>query len=157
MDYGTHRYDDRWDHLTEQPTGELIRDLFGEAKTVVGEGTRLLRAELETARDEIRREARKVRPAAAMTGASGVLVHAAVLMFAGAIAAALALALPIWLAFGIVGVLLAAAGAVLFAVARSRMRTIALKPEKTIHNLEEDRRWTRGLTRSARSNHRLDT
>jgi hypothetical protein len=157
MDYGPRGYDDRWDDLREQPTGELIRGLFDEAKTVLAEGTRLLRAEVETARGEIRREAKKVGPAAAMTGASGALVHAAVLMFAVAIAAALALALPTWLAFGIVGVLLAATGAVLFAVARNRMRTIALKPERTIHNLEEDGRWAKGLTRSARSNHRLDT
>jgi cytochrome c-type biogenesis protein CcmH/NrfG len=163
MDYGTHRdgywrgrFDDR-DELTEQPTGELIRDLFGEAKTVLAEGTRLLRAEIETARQEIRREAKKVGPAAAMTGAGGALVHAAVLMFAVAIAAALALALPTWLAFGIVGVLLAGTGAVLFSVARNRVKTIALKPEKTIHNLQEDGRWTKGLTQSARSNRRLDT
>jgi cytochrome c-type biogenesis protein CcmH/NrfG len=157
MDYGTHRHDGRWDDLTDQPTGELLRELFGEAKTVLAEGTRLLRAEVETARHEIRSEAKKVGPAAAMTGAAGVLVHAAVLMFAVALAAALALALPTWLAFGIVGVLLAATGAILFAVARQRMRTIALKPAKTIHNLEEDGRWAKGLTQSVRSNHRLDT
>jgi Putative Actinobacterial Holin-X, holin superfamily III len=74
-----------------------------------------------------------------------------------AIAAALALALPTWLAFTIVGVLLAGTGAALLSAARNRMRTVALKPKRTIHNLEEDGRWTKGLTRSARSNHRLDT
>jgi hypothetical protein len=157
MDDRTHRYDDRWDDLSEQPTGELIRELFDEAKTVAAEGTRLLRAELDTARHEIRREAKKVGPVAAMSGAGGVLVHAAVLMFAVAIAAALALVLPTWLAFGIVGVLLAATGAVLFVVARDQVREISLRPQKTIHNLEEDGRWAKGLTRSVRSNHRLDT
>jgi protein-S-isoprenylcysteine O-methyltransferase Ste14 len=152
----TDRYADH-DDLAEQPTGELIRELFGETKKVLAEGTRLLRAEMDSARQEMRREAKKVGPAAAMSGAGGVLAHAAVLMFAVAIAAALAAALPTWLAFAIVGVLLAAAGAILFAAARNKVRTIALKPERTIHNLQEDGRWTKGLTRSARSNHRLDT
>lgn len=161
MDHGTRHSDidggRHHDGLAEQPTGELIRELVADARTVLSEGTRLLRAEMESARGEIRREAKKVGPIAAMTGAGGVLAHAAVLMIAVAIAAALALALPAWLAFGIVGVLLAAAGAALFLVARNRMRTIALKPANTIHNLEEDGRWAKGLTRSARSNLRHDT
>jgi Putative Actinobacterial Holin-X, holin superfamily III len=143
--------------IEEEPTGKLLHDLFDEAKHVLSEGTRLLRAEIETAKFEIRREAKKAGPAAALTGVGSVLLHAAVLMFAVAIAAALSLALPAWAAFGIVGVLLAIAGAVFLSRGRNKLRTIELKPTTTIHNLEEDQRWAKGLTQNVRSNLQRDT
>jgi|GraSoiStandDraft_4_1057263.scaffolds.fasta_scaffold24145_3 hypothetical protein len=145
------------DGLTQAPTGRLVRDFFEEAKHVAAEGTRLLRAEVETAKREIAREAKKAGPAAAMTGAASVLGHAAVLMFAVTLATALSLALPMWAGFAITGVVLAVAGAVVFSQARNKLRSIDLKPDVAIHNLQEDQRWAKGLTQDVRSNLRHDT
>jgi hypothetical protein len=143
--------------LEQVPTGRLVHELFEEAKHVLSDGTRLLRAEIETAKSEIRREAKKAGPAAALTGVGGVLLHAAVLMFAAAVALALSLALPAWAAFGIIAVVLVVAGALFLARGRNKLRSIELKPASTIHNLEEDQRWAKGLTQNVRSNLRRET
>ena len=147
----------RGNSLREEPTGKLVHDFFDESKRLVAEGTRLLRSEMQTAKLEIRREAKKIGPAAAMTGGGSVLLHAAVLMFAVALAVALSMAMPMWLAFLITGVVVAVAGAVLVSNGRKQLRTIELKPTGTVHNLEEDQRWAKGLTQSIRSNLRHDT
>lgn len=143
--------------LREQPTGKLMHDFFDETKRVLAEGTRLLRAELETARDEIRREVKKIGAPAAMAGSGGVLLHASVLMLAVALGALLAEAMPTWIAFLITAAVTGIAGWALLSIARKRIATVALKPETTIHNLQEDQRWARGLTQSARSNLRHAT
>src|SRR3954471_18186890 len=44
------------DGLSQRPTGELVRDLFEEARHVASEGTRLVRAEIESAKQEIANE-----------------------------------------------------------------------------------------------------
>jgi hypothetical protein len=143
--------------LRDRPTSQLVHEFFDETKRVLAEGTRLLRAEIETARDEIRREAKKIGAPAAMAGSGGVLLHAAVLMLAVALGALLAEAMPTWIAFLLTAVVTGIAGWVLLSIARKRIATVALKPETTIHNLQEDQRWARGLTQSARSNLQHDT
>ncbi|MFN2548715.1 MAG: phage holin family protein [Myxococcales bacterium] len=105
----------------------------------------------------MRQEVKKIGPGAAMGGAGGVLLHAAVLMFAVTLAAALSLAMPIWLAFLFTGIALAIAGGALVLTARNKLRTVELKPAVTIHKLEEDQQWAKGLTQKARSNLRQDT
>ncbi len=143
--------------LWEEPTTKLMRDFFDESKRVFADGTRLLRAELDSAREEISQQTKKFGPPAAMAGGGGVLLHAAILMLAVALGALLAEAMPTWVAFLITGAVLGIAGWALLSVARKRMSAITLRPEKTIHKLEEDQRWTKGLTQSARSNLRHDT
>jgi len=144
------------EHLADAPTGRLIHDFLEESKRVLAEGKRLVRAEIDTARQEIRREAKKAGPVAGMAGAGSVLAHVAVLMFAFTIAAALSHAMPDWLAFLITGAALAIAGAIFFASARNKIRSVALKDGETVHNLEEDQRWAKGLTQNVRSNLRHD-
>lgn len=148
----------REDGLSEAPTGKLLHDFFEESKKMVDEGKRLLRAEIDTAKGEIRREAKKAGPAAGMAGAGSVLLHVAVLMFALALAAALSLAMDSWLACLITGVVLAVGGAIFLSAARNKLRSMGqLKDGQTIHNLEEDQRWAKGLTQNVRSNLRHDT
>jgi hypothetical protein len=148
----------REDGLGEAPTGQLLHDFFEESKRVLADGKRLLRAEIETAKGEIRREAKKAGPAAGMAGGGSVLLHVAVLMFALTLASALSLAMDTWLACLITGVLLAIGGAILLSAARKKLRSFAeVKDGQTIHNLEEDQRWAKGLTQRVRSNLRHDT
>jgi hypothetical protein len=145
------------DGVADEPTGKLIHDFVDESKRVLAEGKRLLRSEIDTARDEIKREVKKVGPAAGMAGAGGVLAHVAVLMLAFALAAALSLVMPNWAAFLISGVLLGIAGALSLAGARNKLRSVTLKDGVTVHNLEEDQRWAKGLTQNVRSNLQQDT
>ena len=144
------------EHIAEAPTGKLIHDFLDESKRVLGEGKRLLHAEIETARQEIRREAKKAGPVAGMAGAGSVLAHVAVLMFAFTIAFALAHAIPDWLAFLVTGAVLAIAGALFLARARNKLRSVTLADGETVHHLEEDQRWAKGLTQNVRSNLRHD-
>jgi hypothetical protein len=149
---------DRENGIGEAPTGKLLHDFFEESKRVLDEGKRLLRVEIDTAKSEIRRETKKAGPAAGLAGAGSVLLHVAVLMFALTLAAALSLAMDSWLACLITGVVLAVGGAIFLSAARNKLRSIGqLKDGQTIHNLEEDQRWAKGLTQNVRSNLRHDT
>ena len=143
--------------LSEEPVGRLVRDFLDESKRVLGEGTRIIRSEVESAKDEVRREVKKLGPAAALGAGGGVLVHIAALMLALAVGWLLSLAMPVWAAFLVTGVAIGAAGLGLLYAARSRFTAVQLKPAHTIHRLEEDQRWTKELTQSARSNLRQDT
>ena len=143
--------------LRQEPVGKLVHDFLDESKRVLSEGTRILRSEVESAKAEVRREAKKLGPAAAFAGGGGVLMHVAVLMLAFALGGLLAEVMPTWAAFLITAVVVGAAGAGLLYLARERLAAVQIKPEQTIHRLEEDKRWTRGLTQSARSNLRHDT
>lgn len=140
------------DGLLDAPTGKLVHDFFDESKRVLAEGRRLLQAEIETARRELRQEAKKAGPAAGFLGAGSVLLHVAVLMFAFALAAVLTQVLPDWLSFLITGAVLAVAGGIFLSSARKKLRSVALKDGHTVHNLKEDQRWAKGLTQSVRSN-----
>jgi cation transport ATPase len=143
--------------LAEAPTGKLLHDFLDESKRVLAESKRLLHAEIDTAKRELRREGKKAGPAAGMAGAGSVLLHVAVLMFAFTLASVLTLALPNWVAFLITGLVLAVAGGIFFSAARNKLRAIGLKDGDTIHNLEEDQRWAKGLTQNVRSKVRQDT
>jgi len=145
------------DGLSGAGTGELVHDLVAESRHILTEGVRLLRAEVEIAKEDIRRETKKLGPAAASAGAGGVLLHAAVLMLAVALGAALATAMPVWLAFLITGAVIGAAGAALVFAGRTKLRAVRLKPVHAIDNLEKDRQWTKELMQSARSKTRRET
>ncbi|HZR09391.1 MAG TPA: phage holin family protein [Myxococcales bacterium] len=152
-------YDVRGDgRIHREPTGKLVHDFLEESKRVLADGKRLLHSEVESAKSEIRREAKKAGPAAGMAGAGGVLVHVAVIMLALTIAAALSLAMDSWLACLITTVVFGIAGGVFLASARARLRSMSeIKDGETIHRLEEDQRWAKGLTQNVRSNLRRDT
>jgi hypothetical protein len=141
----------RGNGLSEAGTGELVRDLVAEGRRILTDGVRLLRAEVEIAKEDVRREAKKLGPAAATAGAGGVLIHAAVLMLAVSLGAALALAVPVWLAFLITFIVFGAAGAALVSAGRAKLRAVELKPVHAIKNLKKDRQWTKELMQSARS------
>jgi Putative Actinobacterial Holin-X, holin superfamily III len=144
-------------HLREEPVGKLVHDFVEESKRVLSEGKKLLRTEVESAKAELRTEVKKLGPAAAMAGGGGVVLHAAVLMFAVAVGALLAEAMPAWVAFLLTSIAFGIVGGVLLSVARKRVATIDIKPTQTIHRLEEDQRWARELTQSNRSNLQQNT
>jgi uncharacterized membrane protein YqjE len=121
----------------ERGVGELVRQLQGQASTLVHQ-------EVELAKAELAEKGKKAAAGAGMLGGAGV----AALLALGALTAflilALALVLPTWVAALIVTALWAAAAAVLGLLGRERMRELGKPvPEKTVETVKEDVQWLR--------------
>jgi Putative Actinobacterial Holin-X, holin superfamily III len=111
-----------------------VGDLIGE---VTRDMSTLMRQELALAKAEVTEEAVKAAKAGGMLGAAGFAGYM-VLLFAS-IAAwwGLAEVMPSGWAALIVAAIWAAAGAVLFAAGRQRMREVSPKPERTVETVSE--------------------
>ncbi|GAA3834590.1 phage holin family protein [Sphaerisporangium flaviroseum] len=127
-------------HHPEPTLGELVGDIGKDLST-------LFRQEIELAKTEIREEATKAGKAAGMLGGAGFAGAMAAVLLSLALVFALANVMDAGWAALIVGVLWAAAGAVLFSTGRTRMRQVSPKPQETVETLKEDARWARNLTR----------
>lgn len=109
-----------------------------------------IREHLSLARAEMKADLRAMGRALAM-GAAGVPALAAgYLLVMFAIGCLLALVLPAWAAFGIVGVVNLGAGAALTASGLSRARQNRVELRRTSREIERDRAWLAGLAQSAR-------
>jgi len=120
----------------ERPIGVLFSELARETTT-------LLRQEAELARYEMADKAAEAAVGGAFVGAGGALFIVAGLLVAVTIVAALSLALPVWLASLIVGVVFAAAGFGLLTTGIARVKAIDPRPRRTIRTLKEDERWAK--------------
>lgn len=130
------------DRLKERSTGELIRELSEQVRT-------LARQEIELAKAEMTEKGKH-----AGVGA-GLLAGAAVagLLTLGAMTAVLILALaeaiPAWGAALVVTALWAMFAAVLALLGRERLGEVGQPmPEKTAESVKEDVQWLKGRTRS---------
>ena len=130
------------DRLRERSTGELIRELSEQVRT-------LARQEIELAKAEMTEKGKH-----AGVGA-GLLAGAAVagLLTLGAMTAVLILALaeaiPAWGAALVVTALWAMVAAVLALLGRERLGEVGQPmPEKTAESVKEDVQWLKGRTRS---------
>lgn len=120
--------------------GALVSAVAADAQT-------LLRQEVELARAEVRQEASSVGKAAGMFGAAG-FSSVMIAVFASVTAvAALDHVLDTTFAGLIVTGVWAVIGTVSFVLARSRMRSVPVKPEHTMETLKEDARWARHPSR----------
>jgi F0F1-type ATP synthase assembly protein I len=103
--------------------------------------SRLFRDEVELAKEEVKQEGRKATRAGAAFGAAafvGLLAGVALVMTLGF---GLDEAMPTWLAFLIVTVLLGAVAAVLAQRGRTEAKAIDPAPQQTIQTLKEDAQW----------------
>lgn len=120
--------------------GELLSEVTSDVQV-------LFRQEVELAKAEIREEATKAGKAAGMFGGAGFAGYMVALFASLAAVFALANVMDAgWAALIITGVW-AVIGAVLFVMARSRMRTVSPKPEQTVETLKENARWARHPTK----------
>jgi uncharacterized membrane protein YqjE len=125
----------------EQPsTDQSLGELFG---TLTSDLSGLVRSEMELARVEIREEAAKAGRAAGQLGAGGLIAYLGLGLMAMAAAWGLAEVVAAGWAFLIVGVVIAAIGAVLVMKGRDRLREVRPVPEETVETLKEDARWAR--------------
>ena len=119
--------------------GELVKQLGTDIGTLV-------RQELALARKEMKEALETLRTATVLVASGAVLS----LLALGTLIAAAVLALGADVGYGtaalIVGLVLTAiaAGAVIWGV--RRLRSVPVKPEKTLESLEETKEWMKDLT-----------
>ncbi|HEY6737641.1 MAG TPA: phage holin family protein [Actinopolymorphaceae bacterium] len=124
----------------EPSLGELFGDLTSDLQ-------RLFRQEVELAKAEVKDEASKAGKAAGMLGGAGFAGYMTIIF----VSLAAMFALSNWVGIGwaalIVAGVWAVIGLILYAVGRSRLRTVS-GPTKTVDSLKEDAQWARHPTRS---------
>jgi membrane protein implicated in regulation of membrane protease activity len=109
--------------------GALVQSAMADVSTLV-------RNEIELAKTEIARSAKKAGVSVAMFAVAGVLLAFAGIYFFVTVAEAIALALPQWAAFGIVTVALALVAGMAALVGLRMLKRIE-KPERTMESLRE--------------------
>jgi len=137
----TPRHDQRTPLEEPGSLGEIISD--------ISEGlSQLFRQEVELAKAEIRTEASKAGRAAGLFGGAGLAGLLTAIMLSLALAYGLGNVMDLGWAALLVAVLWAVVAAALFAVGRSRARTVSPVPRQTIETLKEDAKWLKNPTAS---------
>jgi hypothetical protein len=98
---------------------------------------------MELARVEIREEAAKAGRAAGLLAAGGLIAYLGLGLLAMAAAWGLAEVVDAGWAFLIVGLVVAAIGAVVVIKGRDQLREVRPVPDETVETLKEDARWAR--------------
>ncbi|HEY3723295.1 MAG TPA: phage holin family protein [Acidimicrobiia bacterium] len=120
----------------DESLGTLFSDLSRDLSA-------LMRDEVRLAKTEITEDAGRMARAGGMLGAAGFAGYMVIVLLSFAAAWGLAGVVPIGVAFLIVGVVWAAAAAVLFGMGRQRLRTANLRPDQTIETMQENVQWAK--------------
>lgn len=123
----------------ERSLGELFSDLTHEI-------SRLFRQEVALARTEISHKASSAGKDIGFVAWGGIIALLGAMAIVATIIAALAIALPVWLAALIVGVALGIVGYVFIQRGLSALKHMNFTPEATIDTLKEDASWMREQT-----------
>lgn len=112
--------------------GKLVSDLSEQT-------SRLVRAEVELAKEELAAKAKRAGIGSGLFVAAGVLAAYTFAVGIATVILAIAVALPAWLAALIVFVVMLAVTAILVLAGRAQLRRSApAKPERALENLRED-------------------
>jgi Putative Actinobacterial Holin-X, holin superfamily III len=145
----THRENEMAERFThhEHPnasTADLLKNLSEQT-------TRLARQEVELAKAELSVKGKQAGAGAGMFGGAGVLGLYAGGALVGAAVAALSLAMGTWLAALIVGVVLAAAAAIVAMTGKKKVQqAMPPVPERSVESVKEDVQWTKTRAQEAR-------
>jgi hypothetical protein len=121
----------------ELPIAELV-------KTLGQETSMLMRQELDLAKAEVTKKAKKAGVGIAGFGAAGIIAFVALEALTACLIAAIAVALPVWAAALIVTGAYAAVAGVLALLGRRRLaEAVPPKPEQTIESVKEDVEWVK--------------
>lgn len=118
----------------ERSLGELFADLSRQT-------SQLIRQEVALAKTEMSDTATRVGKNVAFIAAGGVVLYAGILAILAAIIILIAKVIPWWLSALIVGVVVAAIGAVLIDKGIQTLRNSNLAPKQTVETLKEDQEW----------------
>ena len=128
------------DGTGERSAGQIIRDIVNDVQEVI-------RGEIRLAKAELTETARQAGRAAGMFGGAAVCGLFAGACFVVTCIAALALAMPVWLAALIMGICLASAGFAMFLGGRAQMRQVDPVPRRTVQTLKDDVEWAKHQTK----------
>jgi hypothetical protein len=120
----------------ERGLGELVKEMTSEL-------SELFRKEIALAKVETKEEAAKAAKAGGIFAGAGLAGWLAVIFLSFALAWVLDAVMPRWLAFFLVGMVYAAAAAVLFLQGRKTAKGINPVPEQTVETLKEDLQWAK--------------
>ena len=123
-----------------QQADKSLGELFGE---MTSEVSALMRKEVELAKVEIKEEVGRAGKAGGMLGAGAVAGYFALLFVSLALAWLLDQAMPIALAFFLVGLLYGIGAAVLITRGREQMKHVDPVPRQTVETLKEDAEWVK--------------
>lgn len=124
-----------------EPRAKAERSLATLLSDLAGETVELLRQELALFKAELQEKLSRAGIGAAALAAGALIAYSGWLFLLLAAVFALAIVVPAWAAALIVGVLVLAVGGALALIGKSRMRTDALTPERTLRSLREDEAW----------------
>jgi hypothetical protein len=118
-----------------------LGELFGDLARDMGI---LVRQEVNLATTELTFKATRVGRELAVLAVGGLVAYAGLLaLVATAVIALAAAGLPWWLAALIVGVIVAAVGALLVQRGVAALKRVDLAPRQTIQTLQEDTQWAK--------------
>jgi hypothetical protein len=121
----------------ERSLGDLFTELARETST-------LARQEVQLAKAELTQSAAEAGRGIAFLAAGGAVAYAGFLAILAAVIVGLwQLGIEPWLAALIVGVVVAAVGAILVMRARDALKASNLAPTKTVASLKEDKEWVK--------------
>jgi len=122
---------------------ELLSELGDQAR-------RLVRAEVDLAKSELREEATKFKASAGLLAAGGLVMLLGAIAFVCFAIAVLDTFMPLWLSALIVTVLLVGGGFLAVKAGLERMKHVH-KPTRTIQTLKEDSQWASRTVQSMKS------
>lgn len=129
---------------TDQPVGDLLRELSEQTTTLV-------RQELELAKLELTEKGKRAGIGAGMFGGAGIVGLYAVGALTACLILALATAVTGWLAALIVAVVYAAAAGMLALTGKSKVQqAVPPVPEQATESVKEDVQWTKTRAQQAR-------
>jgi hypothetical protein len=131
------------DRQPSRPIKELVSELLDQ-------GRRLVRAEVQLARAEVKSEVKKASAGAGLIAGGGVVLFLGAMAFVAFLVIALAGVMPLWASALLVAVLLLGGGAALAYGGLQAMKKVH-GPTKTIQTLKEDGQWASRTMHSMKS------
>jgi MFS family permease len=133
-----------YSELRDRPVGELVKEMADQTTTLV-------RKEIELAKAELAQKGKRAGIGAGMFGGAGLVGVFAFALLTGTIVAALATALPVWLAMLIVAVVYGAGAGLLALRGKATVKEAAPPvPERAVKSTKEDVAWVKSRAQSAR-------
>lgn len=124
----------------ERPIGAILQDMFTDFAA-------LMRSEIKLAKTEIKSDAAELLRIAPLFVIGAVMALFALGYLLTAALLALIIVIPPWAASLVIFVLAALIGGAAISIAKTRLRTVKLKPERTIETMKENAQWLKTQTR----------
>lgn len=116
--------------------GEILQDMLRDVGNIV-------QGEIRLAKAEMGEKAQKAGKAGGLLGSAALCGLLAAVCLTTTCIAALATAMPLWLAALLMGVFLICAGGALYYGGRVKLRSMDATPERTVQSMRENLQWAR--------------